>query len=72
MPSPVDSEPQTRREWAVLLSQRIEESGMSVRRFANEVLRREARTIQRWLACNSPIPAQVRAFLLDPKPTPWP
>lgn len=65
-------EPQTREEWAQLLSQRVEESGLSARRFAKEVLRRDERTIRRWQALDSPIPGEVREFLAHPSSAPWP
>jgi hypothetical protein len=66
------SRPATREEWALLLAQRIDESGLSARRFAREVLRRDERTIRRWIALDSPIPAEVQDFLVDPTPAPWP
>lgn len=55
-----------------LLLRRIEESGVSARKFAIEVLRREERTIRRYISGESPIPNLVRDFLRDPKPAPWP
>jgi hypothetical protein len=64
--------PKTREEWSALLAQRIQESGLSARRFAAEVLRRDERTIRRWLSCDSPIPAEVQDFLVAPEPAPWP
>lgn len=64
---PPDDHPAVR-----LLRQRITESGLSARRFAMEVLKRDERTIRRWLAGDSPIPKEVRAFLEDPQPAPWP
>jgi len=41
----------------------IHESGLSARRFAVEILTRDERTIRRWLAGDSPIPAAVVARL---------
>ena len=38
-------------------------SGLSARRFAVEVLFRNERTIRRWLAGDTPIPAAVRKKL---------
>lgn len=64
--------PKTREEWSELLARRIEESGLAARRFARDVLRRDERTIRRWLALDSPIPQEVQDFLVDPKPAPWP
>ncbi len=64
--------PRTREEWRDLLRRRIEESGLSARKFATEVLRRDERTIYRWIQLDNPIPEQVRNFLLDPMPAPWP
>lgn len=55
-----------------LLKQRIGESGLSARRFALEVLRRDERTIRRWLASDSPIPRPVLDFLENPVGSPWP
>ena len=61
-----------RGEQARLLQKRIAESGLSARRFATDVLRRDERTIRRWLANDSPIPATVLDFLADPEIAPWP
>jgi hypothetical protein len=46
-----------------LLEQAIKASGLSDRRFAVEVLIRDERTVRRWLAGDSPIPAVVADFL---------
>lgn len=46
-----------------LLTQAIEASGMSARRFAVRVLIRDERTVRRWLAGDSPLPRPVRDFL---------
>ncbi len=54
-----------------LLRQRIDESGLSIRRFAVEVMLREPRTIWRWLA-GSPIPGVVQDWLREPQVAPWP
>ena len=62
----------TRTEQIALLRDRIEASGLSARRFAVEVLRREERTIRRWLAGESPIPRVVLEFLEEPTGAPWP
>lgn len=62
----------TRAEQIALLRSRIEASGLSVRRFAREVLLRDERTVQRWLAGDNPIPALVLAWLAAPEPHPWP
>ena len=64
--------PQTREEWVALLNRRIEESGLSARRFASEVLRRDERTIRRWQSLDSPISKVVQDFLVDPQRAPWP
>jgi hypothetical protein len=45
---------------AQLLSDAIRVSGLSVRRFASEVLTRDARTVWRWLAGSNPLPRAVR------------
>ena len=46
-----------------LLASAIEASGMSARQYAVEVLLRDERTVRRWLAGDSPIPAAVVRFL---------
>lgn len=62
----------TRAEQIALLRSRIEASGLSIRRFAREVLLREPRTVQRWLAGDSPIPRMVLDWLESPEAAPWP
>ena len=62
----------TRTEQIALLGDRIEASGLSARRFAVEVLRRDERTIRRWLAGDSPMPRIVLAFLEKPSEARWP
>jgi len=69
---PKEPPPQTREEWGKLLERRIEESGLSARRFAKEVMRRDERTIRRWIALDSPIPGEVQEFLVEPQRAPWP
>lgn len=66
------SDDRTRTEWSALLSQRIEESGLSVSAFARDVMRREPRTVFRWLDEGAPIPSLVREWLDSPEPAPWP
>ncbi len=46
---------------AELISAAIKASGLSVRRFAAEILTRDARTVWRWLAGENPLPQAVRA-----------
>jgi hypothetical protein len=46
-----------------LLARVIAASGLSASAFARDVLLREPRTIRRWLAGDSPIPAVVGAWL---------
>ena len=46
-----------------LLRDAIAASGLSARRFAVDVLLRDERTVRRWLAGDSPIPAAVVRFL---------
>jgi hypothetical protein len=65
-------EPKTQTERIALLKQRIEESGLSSTRFAENVLLRDSRTIRRWIAGESPIPAQVMDWLIECEPHPWP
>jgi hypothetical protein len=67
---PMTRQPETREEWAALLADRIDDSGLSARRFEREVLRRDERSIRRWLACDSPIPGEVQEFLMRPEPAP--
>lgn len=43
-----------------LLSAAIKASGLSVRRFAHDVLTRDPRTVWRWLAGENPLPHAVR------------
>lgn len=62
----------TRAEQTELLERRISESGLSARRFAVEVLRRDERTIRRWLSADSPIPQIVLDWLEAPSRAPWP
>lgn len=62
----------TRAEQVALLRSRIEASGLSVGRFAREVLLREPRTVQRWLAMENPIPQLVIEWLAAPTRPPWP
>lgn len=64
--------PRPAAEMVKLLQQRIDESGLSARRFAYEVLLRDERTIRRWIAMDSPIPQVVADWLVSPKPFPWP
>jgi len=46
-----------------LIRAAIDLSGLSARRFARDVLIRNERTIRRWLAGDSPIPAEARDWL---------
>lgn len=55
-----------------LLRQRIEESGLSISRWAEDVAWRESRTVERWLSGKSPIPKMVARKLRNPEPHPWP
>lgn len=73
-PRPVKGKdvPANRQEWSDLLSQRIDESGLTGQKFAELVLTRDGRTLRRWLSGESPIPNHVRDFLLDPWEIPWP
>lgn len=48
---------------AELLSRAIEASGLSVRRFARDVLLRDPRTVWRWLAGEHALPPIVRTRL---------
>lgn len=64
--------PKTREAQIDLLKERIEQSGLSVRKFATQVMIRDERTVRRWLAGDSPIPNLVMEFLVDPWEVPWP
>lgn len=64
--------PKTQQESIEYLKQRIEQSGLSTTRFAVEVLMRDPRTVRRWLSGDSPIPAVVMDWLVNPQPLPWP
>jgi hypothetical protein len=48
---------------AILLRDMIHGSGMSARAFAEKMLLRDERTVRRWLAGDSPIPAPVVRWL---------
>tara|TARA_R110000787_G_scaffold51228_5_gene121561 strand:+ start:572 stop:808 length:237 start_codon:yes stop_codon:yes gene_type:complete len=55
-----------------LLRIRIQESGLSDRQFAVKCLRRDERTIRRYLAGDVPMPAIIRELIRDPLVAPWP
>lgn len=55
-----------------ILEARISEAGISAKKFASEVLKRDERTLRRWRSGESPIPDLVRRFIRDPQPAPWP
>lgn len=46
-----------------LLREAIDKSGLSARRYAEDVLLRDERTVRRWLAGDSPVPIPVVRFL---------
>jgi hypothetical protein len=48
---------------AELLRKRIEQSGLSARQYAMQILLRDERTVRRWLKGDSPIPEVVLEFL---------
>lgn len=48
-----------------LLRRAIKASGLSARQFAMTVLLRDERTVRRWLAGDSPIPAPVVKWLKE-------
>jgi len=62
MPDPNDPDVKAKIK---LLSRAIELSGLSVTRFAVEILIREDRTVRRWLAAEADIPPVVRDFLIS-------
>lgn len=66
MPSPLP----TALEPPALLRDAIARSGLSARQYALTVLVRDERTVRRWLAGYSPIPAPVRAYLARSVPPP--
>lgn len=53
----------TRAEQSEQLRAAIRRSGLSISAYARTVLVREVRTVQRWLAGDSPIPHAVLDFL---------
>ena len=55
-----------------ILEARITESGISAKKFADLVLKRDERTLRRWRSGESPMPDLVRRFIRDPQPAPWP
>jgi|TARA_R110000824_G_scaffold56130_2_gene153933 hypothetical protein len=56
----------------ILLSERIKESALSDKRFAEEVVKVHPRTLLRWKRGQRPIPKLVKAFLENPQPLIWP
>lgn len=57
------SRPRTAEEWRTLLRARIDASGLSVERFAKDVLVREPSTVRRWLR-GGQLPRMVRDWLM--------
>ena len=55
-----------------LLRIRIEESGLSDRQFAVKCLKRDERTIRRYLAGDVEMPTIIREMIRDPFVAPWP
>ena len=55
-----------------ILEARITESGISAKKFADLVLKRDERTLRSWRSGESPMPDPVRRFIRDPQPAPWP
>ena len=55
-----------------ILEARISEAGISAKKFASEVLKRDERTLRRWRSGESPLPDLVRRCIRDPQPAPWP
>lgn len=53
-----------------LLRRKIKASGLSNRKFAEEILSRDERTIRRWLSGETAIPQIVVKFLERLKPAP--
>ena len=49
---------------AELLRVAIAASGLSARRYAEEVLARDERTVRRWISGQSPVPQVVERFLV--------
>lgn len=64
--------PETPQQEVELLRARLEESNLTARRFAGEVLKRDERTMRRWLTGESPIARKVIEFLIAPRRSPWP
>ena len=66
------SEIRTRQEGQDLLAQRIKDANMTTKKFAKNVLKRDARIVMRWLDGTQAIPDVVMDFLLNPEPAEWP
>ena len=55
-----------------MLRVRIEESELSDRQFAVQVLKRDERTIRRYLAGHVEMPTIIRKLIRHPSIAPWP
>jgi hypothetical protein len=64
--------PTMKNKYVILLCARITESGLSDKRFAEEVVKVHPRTLLRWKREQRPIPKLVKAFLENPQPLIWP
>lgn len=64
--------PQSQEDQVALLLQRVDESGLSLTKFSELVLLRDARTVRRWVAKDSPIPHSVLEFVANPWRSPYP
>ena len=62
----------TRTTDIAILRVRIEESGLSDRQFAVKCLKRDERTIRRYLAGHVEMPKIIRDMIRDPFVAPWP
>lgn len=57
--------PRTKAERIAMLRADIARSGLSNRKYAEDVLMRDERTVRRWLAGDQPIPEVVLRWLID-------
>lgn len=55
----------------VLLVADIAASGLSARQYAERIVRRNERTVRRWVSGRSPIPAEVLAYLVEQDRKRW-
>lgn len=62
----------TPTNWGTLIRRHTEDSQLLAEDFAVHVLKRNPRTVRRWKSGEQEPPEEVKVFLLDPRPAPWP